>query len=75
MCCVLVVMVTVQSLGEPSQVTTEYRVRAGGMRVRTTVGCSREASTQGLKFAKTSTMQKICKKNRHFEALAEQILE
>ena len=46
------VMVAVQSLGVPSQLTTEYRARAGGMRVRTTVGSSREASTQGPKFAK-----------------------
>ena len=38
--------------GVPLQLTTEYRARAGGMRVRTTVGGSREASTQGPKFAK-----------------------
>ena len=69
-------MVAVQSLGVPSQLTTEYRARAGGMRVRTTVGSSREASTQGLKFAKNLDIaEKLRNKNRHFEALAERILE
>ena len=67
-------MVAVQSLGVPSQVTTEYRARAGGMRVRTTVGG--EASTQGPKFAKNlDNAEKLQKKNLHFEALAERILE
>ena len=69
------VMVAVQSLGVPSQVTTEYRARARGMRVRTTVGRSREASTQGLKFAKNLDNAEKSQKNPHFDALAERILE
>ena len=68
-------MVAVQSPGVPSQLTTEYCARAGGMRVRTTVGGSREASTQGLKFAKNLDNAEKLRKNRHFEALTEQILE
>ena len=80
MCCVLVVMVTVQSPGVPSQLNTEYRARAGGMREHTTVAGSRhetrEASTQGLKFAKNlNNAEKMRKQNRHFEELAERILE
>ena len=69
-------MVAVQSPGVPSQLTTEYRARAGGMRVRTTVGGSREASTQGPKFAKNlDNAEKLLGKNRHFEALVELNLE
>ena len=69
-------MVAVQSLGVPSQVTTEYRARADGMRVRTTVGGSREASTQGPKIAKNlDNAENLRKQNRHFDALAERILE
>ena len=69
-------MVAVQSLGVPSQRTREYHARTGGMRVCTTGAASREASTQGLKFAKNlDNAEKSRKQNRHFEALAERILE
>ena len=69
-------MVAVQSLGVPWQLTTEYRARAGGMRVRTKGAGTRQASTQGLKFAKNlDNAEKLQKNIRHFEALAERILE
>ena len=68
-------MVAVQSLGVHSRLTTEYCARAGGMRVRTTVGGSREASTQGPKFAKNLDNAEKLQNNRHFEALAKRILE
>ena len=45
-------MVAVQSLRVPSQLTTEYLARAGGMRVRTTGVGTREGSFQGLKIEK-----------------------
>ena len=63
MCCVLVCDGRRPVAGGTLTVTTEYRARAGGMRVRTTVGSSREASTQGPKFAKNlDNAEKLRKK-------------
>ena len=69
------VMFAVQSLGVPSQLTTENCARAGGMKVRTTVGSSREASTQGPKFAKNLDNAEKSVKIPLFEALSERFLE
>ena len=55
-------MGAVQSLGVPWQLTTEYRARGGGMRVRNRGAGTRQAPTPGLKFAKkTRQCRKLAK--------------
>jgi len=56
------VMVVVQSLGVPWQLTKEYCARAFGMRIRSTGVGTREGSFSGLKSAKNLDNAEIFQK-------------
>ena len=62
-------MIAVKSLGVPWQLTTEYRARAGGMRVHTTGVGTREESFSGLKIAKNLDNAEKSRIFLHFEAI------